>query len=191
MDKYFPKIDEITTMVLNNLIEFIPSLLVSLLIFCIFWRCSYLIARIISGIGTKSDINPALVHLMSKIGWITVFIFGLVTSLNNLGINLTALTASLGLTGFALSFALKDAISNLVAGVMVILYRTFRKGDYIEVAGDKGIVLEVNLRYTVIEPEKKDVLIYIPNSILLSKQITVNKKLSIASTDENDGYVLK
>ena len=93
-------------------------------------------------------------------------------------VDVTALVAGLGLTGFALGFALKDLISNLLAGVLLLLYRPFQRGDHIDVAGFSGFVREIDLRYTTLEEEEKIYLV--PNSLLLSKGIKVER---LAETD--------
>lgn len=168
---------EIIKAIVEKSWNFIPNLISALIILLIFYKLSSLANNLILKAGAQKHLNESLVNLASQIARISVFIFGLITSLNNLGIDLTAITASLGLTGFALGFALKDAISNIIAGVMVILYKTFSKGDHIEVSGDKGIVVEVNLRYTVIESTSENTksVIFIPNSIMLQKSIKVSQ----------------
>ena len=81
------------------------------------------------------------------------------------------LVAGLGLTGFALGFALKDAISNLVAGVMIVLYKPIKLGNYIEVSNSKGTVIDLNLRYITIKGEGAVRLI--PNSLILSNKVSI------------------
>ena len=58
-----------------------------------------------------------------------VIAIGLVTGFGTMGIDVSALIAGLGLSGFALGFALRDAVSNLIAGVLILLYRPFSYGD--------------------------------------------------------------
>lgn len=81
-------------------------------------------------------------------------------------VNVGALVAGLGLTGFALGFALKDVLSNLLAGVLILLYRPFQRGHRVSVTGFEGIVAEINLRYTTLDSGGKKILI--PNSLLLN-----------------------
>ena len=100
-------------------------------------------------------------------------LLGALTALGVLGVNITALVAGLGLTGFAVGFALKDIISNLLAGMLIILYSPFRIGDTIKVGAFEGRVIEVNLRYTVVEREGEKILI--PNSTMFTNIITVRK----------------
>ncbi len=90
-----------------------------------------------------------------------------------MGVDVSALVAGLGLTGFALGFALRDAVSNLLAGILIILYQPFRPGDRIEVAGSAGTVVGVNLRYTVLDAGDRRILV--PNSTLFSNSVTVEE----------------
>jgi small-conductance mechanosensitive channel len=75
------------------------------------------------------------------------------------------------LTGFALSFALKDALSNVLAGAMILLYRPFTTGSRISVGGFQGEVTQIDLRYTRLKSAEQDVLL--PNSTLLTTPIVV------------------
>jgi len=96
-----------------------------------------------------------------------------------MGVNVSALVAGLGLTGFALGFAFRDALSNVLAGAMIRFYRPFRRQDWIKVGDYEGVVTEVNLRYTIIEREKFRVLI--PNSNLLTNPIVVTLNAASAT----------
>ena len=103
-----------------------------------------------------------LVNLGAEAAWFTVITLGIIIGLGTMGVDVTALVAGLGLTGFALGFALRDAVSNLLAGILIILYQPFRVGDRIEVAGSAGTVVGINLRYTVLDAA--DMRILVPNS---------------------------
>jgi small-conductance mechanosensitive channel len=102
---------------------------------------------------------------------ITLIILGFITALGTLGINVSALVAGLGLTGFALGFALKDTISNLLSGVLILLYKPFVIGNRIKISGYEGIVVSIDLRYTELNTEGNKILI--PNSKLFTDPITV------------------
>ena len=112
-----------------------------------------------------------LLNLAVKTVSIGIIAFGVVTALGTLGIDVTALVAGLGLAGFALGFALRDIVSNLLAGVLVIFYKPFHRGDLIQVAGNKGTVRAIDLRYTIIDNEEGRVLI--PNAKLFDNSVTV------------------
>lgn len=92
------------------------------------------------------------------------------TALGTMGDKVTALVAGLGLAGFALGFALKDAISTLLAGMLIVMYRPFQLGDHIAVAGYEGSVVGIDLRYTTLRTEDRKFLI--PNSLLYTNTVT-------------------
>jgi small conductance mechanosensitive channel len=120
--------------------------------------------------------NAALLALLGRISKISILIFGLATALGTMGINVSALVAGLGLTGFALGFAFKDVLSNLLAGILILLFRPFVIDDQISVTGLEGRVVSIDLRYTVLQQPGKVVLI--PNSSLFTNPILVNVKPS-------------
>ncbi len=93
-------------------------------------------------------------------------------ALGTFGINISALVAGLGLTGFALRFALKDVVSNLIAGSIILLHRPFKINDRIIVVGHEGKVIKIDLRYTTLKT--KDHLSLIPNGMVLNKPVMVH-----------------
>ncbi|WP_207485602.1 mechanosensitive ion channel family protein [Arenibaculum pallidiluteum] len=128
--------------------------------------------RVFRGLAQRAHPDHGdLWDLAGTVALWAVVAFGVVTGLGTMGLNVGALIAGLGLTGFALGFALKDAVSNLLAGVLVLAYRPFRRGDHIVVAGFDGTVMRIDLRYTVLQTE--DTRILIPNQQLFTNAITL------------------
>jgi len=121
-----------------------------------------------------------LLDLLGRIAGISLVVFGTITALGTLGIDVSALVAGLGLTGFALGFAFRDVLSNVLAGVLILLYRPFHRGDKIRVTGFEGSVTNIDLRYTTIAAA--DRIILIPNSNLFTNPIEVwREKPSVAN----------
>lgn len=150
------------------------KLAVSLAIFLGFVLAGSLVRKIIRRAGART--NPqreAILNLIANVARIGLLIFGFVTATGTLGIDVSALVAGLGLTGFALGFAFRDALSNVLAGIMILFYRPFQRGDRVAVTGFEGYVLNVDLRYTTLENESKVFLI--PNAILLTNTVVVTK----------------
>ncbi len=139
----------------------------SIVIFILFWISGILTQFLITRLANKRGLNPELLKLNGRTAKIGLIIFGLVTALGTIGINVSALVAGLGLTGFAL----KDVVSNLIAGSMILLHRPFKVHDIIGVAGHEGKVINIDLRYKTIEADGKKVLI--PNSTLFTKEISI------------------
>jgi small-conductance mechanosensitive channel len=150
------------------------KVVVSFLIFLGFVVASLIAKKIICRLGHPSDPQKEqILILIGDIARIGLLIFGFITSLGTLGINVSALVAGLGLTGFALGFAFRDALSNVLAGVMILLYHPFHRGDRVNITGLEGEVTGIDLRYTTLQNEGKTFLI--PNSILLTNAISVSK----------------
>ncbi len=151
-----------------------PHVLVALLIVFGFWLVARLSDRLIGKVFSRAGLNILVSTLLSRAAHIALIIFGVVTALGTLGINISALVAGLGLTGFAVGFALRDTISNLLAGVLLLIYRPFGIHEHIEVAGLQGLVTAIDLRYTTLEYEGNRILI--PNSKLFTDPITVRAR---------------
>jgi small conductance mechanosensitive channel len=73
-----------------------------------------------------------------------------------MGVNVSALVAGLGLTGFALGFAFRDVLSNFLSGVLLLLFRPFRVGNHISINDLEGEVVSIDLRYTVLTGRQDD-----------------------------------
>lgn len=144
----------------------------AILVFTAFFIASLLIDRVLKKLECRFDSSAyQSFRLISNSQKVILVFIGLVLALSALGFEVGALVASLGLTSFALGLALKDAISNLVSGIMIVLYKPITLGDKIEVSGAKGTVVDVNLRYITLKAE--GVIHLIPNSVLLNNKISV------------------
>jgi small conductance mechanosensitive channel len=156
---------------MDQILLFTPKIVFSLLILFLFWLASVIFERIIHRIFEKRGLEADVLILMKQTAKTTLLVFGVLTALGTIGINISALVAGLGLTGFALGFALKDILSNFVAGILILIYHPFRRSDRISVSALEGIVVEIDLRYTTLQSEDKRILI--PNSTLFTNAITV------------------
>ena len=165
---------KITEQLVNESTIWLPKVAAVLFIIVLFFVLSRLVKRLIINVSAKLKFDPHLTRFFAQISKITLVIIGLVTALGTVGINVSALVAGLGLTGFALGFAFKDIISNILSGVLILLYRPFVTGDKIKVAGYEGEVVSVDLRYTKIHSEEGIALI--PNSKCFSDPVVVCNK---------------
>ena len=156
---------------LDEAILWMPRIIGVVVILVAFFILAKIVKRIIFNAAERLKLDSNLTSLLARTSNITLMIFGFITALGTLGINVSALVAGLGLTGFALGYAMKDTISNLLSGVLILLYRPFETGDRIKVSGYEGIVISIDLRYTELDSEGNKVLI--PNSKLFTDPITV------------------
>jgi small-conductance mechanosensitive channel len=114
-----------------------------------------------------------VVLLLSRVYYYSIIIFGIITALSAAGLNVSALVAGLGLTGFALGFALKDVLSNLLSGIMLLLYQPFRIGDQIKMGEHEGTIQMIRMRDTVVRAYDGRSII-IPNTKLITEVVINN-----------------
>ena len=164
-------ITKLTELAIEQSMVWLPKLAAVLFIIILFFLLAKFVQRIILKLAKKLEFDPHLTKFFAQASRVIFTLFGVITALGTVGINVSALVAGLGLTGFALGFAFKDTISNILSGVLILLYRPFNINDKIKVAGHKGKVISVDLRYTKLESEEGNVLI--PNSKCFTDPVVV------------------
>ncbi|MDA9190378.1 mechanosensitive ion channel family protein [Alphaproteobacteria bacterium] len=115
-------------------------------------------------------LSPMLIPICSSVTRYAGIIITLVVSLGQFGIQTTSIIAVLGAAGLAIGLALQGTLSNVAAGVMLLILRPFETGDWIEVAGSSGVVKEVGLFTTSIDTFD-NIFISMPNSTIWSSTI--------------------
>ena len=151
-----------------------PDIIAFIIILICFYGGAIIAKRIFMKLAEKSTQEQSKVFLLiGSVVKIGLILLGFISAFGTLGIDVSAMVAGLGLTGFALGFALKDALSNLLAGVLILFYQPFKCGDHIEVAGCKGKVINIDLRYTTLESDEAEYLI--PNSTCFKNWIAIWK----------------
>ncbi len=118
----------------------------------------------------KGTIKNDLVNVGIKIINFTILIIGLLIMLFYAGVNLTAVLSGLGIGGFAVAFAAKDTISNFFGTLSILFSDVFSQGDWIEIDGHQGVVVEIGLRVTTIRTFD-NALIAIPNGTFASQDV--------------------
>ena len=151
-----------------------PKILLGISIFILFWFFSKVIQYGINNVLKNKNPDTNISKVIASIVKNIIIIIGLITALGTMGINISAIVAGLGLTGFAFGFAFKDMLSNFISGIMIFIYQPFKLGDTIKVDGKEGEVVDINLRYITLNGEDSKMLV--PNSLLVSKSLEVKAK---------------
>jgi len=130
-----------------------------------------IINGIVKKLLLKANMDQILVNFISAIVRWLLFLFVIIAALSQLGINTTSLIALIGAAGLAVALSLKDSMQNFAAGVMLLVFRPFRVGDFVEAGGTSGSVKEINIfSSTFLTPDNKQVII--PNGAIYSGVIT-------------------
>jgi len=147
------------------------SVLYALLIFIVGRWVAGMISKGIRNFMTRHKIDPALIGFASSLAYFAMLAFVIVATLEQLGVKATSFVAIIGAAGLAVGLALQGSLSNFAAGVLIILFRPFKIGDYVEAAGTAGVVKEITILTTVLAtPDNKKIIV--PNSAVMSGTIT-------------------
>lgn len=137
-----------------------------------------ILGRIGAGIGrsacrkvlVKTKTDPAIVSFVGSMAYVIVLVFAVLAALAKFGIQTTSFVAILGAAGFAVGFALQGSLANFAAGVLVLVLRPYRVGDYIQGAGVAGTVKDIEL-FTTVLSTPDNVKIIVPNGKLFGDVI--------------------
>lgn len=122
-------------------------------------RISRMIRRLM---GRSGKVDPTLVGFVASLVKYAIVIFTVVAVLEKFGVQTTSLIAVLGAAGLALGLALQGTLSNFAAGVMLLLFRPFKAGQYVDAGGTAGTVREITLFFTEMDTPD-NVRITVPN----------------------------
>lgn len=150
-------------------VDYLPRIGAAALVLGGFWIAGAVLAHVVRRMTKVGSEN--ILRLIARAIRTTLLVIGFISALGTLGIDVTAMVAGLGLTGFALGFALKDVLSNAVAGVLILFYRPFVLGDRIVLASVDGRVDSIDLRYTTVV--NNDGRVLIPNSVAFTEKVLI------------------
>ncbi len=144
----------------------------------LFWFLGTVLKKSILRMTSSHNHNPALIDLLASGTKHTCTLIGIISFAGSCGFDIRGILAGLGLTGFAVGFALKDLLANTIAGIFILLYRPFAIGQEIKMETtkgciDQGKVTAIDLRYTKLENATETILI--PNSIIFTNSISILK----------------
>ena len=147
------------------------KLVAALLVFIIGRWLVGRISRLVVKLLQKNKVEQTLVNFLENIVYYTLLVLVLVAAAGQLGINTTSFLTIIGAAGLAVGLALKDSLSNIASGVMLIFLRPFKIDDLVTAAGVTGKVLSINIFNTTLNTlDNKKVII--PNSSITADVIT-------------------
>jgi len=147
---------------IEELVRFIPNLVVALITFGAFLLLSVVAARWIRRVASDRIDDVETVILLSRLSRWGVVVAGTSLALDQVNFDVTGFVAGLGIAGLTIGFALQDITRNFIAGLILLVRQPFDIGDSVEVAGHAGTVLEVTTRDTVLKTWDGEMVI-LPN----------------------------
>jgi small conductance mechanosensitive channel len=119
---------------------------------------------------TRAEVDATLIPFVSSLIYWAVLAVVLIAVLNLFGVHTTSLVAILGAAGLAVGLALQGTLSNFAAGVMLLIFRPFKVGDFVEIGGTAGSVVSVAIFSTIMKTPD-NVMITVPNSQVWGNEI--------------------
>jgi len=159
----------------SNIVEVLMNgainLVIALAIFVIGRWIARMVQNTLEKILRARKVDDVLVDFLGTIASALVIVIAVVAAFDQLGIPATSFMAIIGAAGLAIGLALKDSLANFASGVMLVLFRPFTKGDFIDAGGITGTVDEITLVATLLTtPDNK--LITVPNAMIYTSAIT-------------------
>jgi len=128
------------------------------------------VTKVIKSLMEKANVDRTLIEFAESLVYFSLLMMVIIASLNALGINTSSFLAIFGAAGLAIGLALQGSLANVGAAVLIIVFRPFKVGDFIEAGGAVGTVEDVNLFSTIIAPLDNRTII-VPNSNIVGGNI--------------------
>ncbi|WP_087023871.1 small-conductance mechanosensitive channel MscS [Thaumasiovibrio subtropicus] len=129
------------------------------------------ISRGVGKVLLKREFDQAIVDFVSALVRYTLFTIVMIAALGRIGVQTASVVAVLGAAGLAIGLALQGSLSNFAAGVIIVAFRPFKSGDYVEVSGVAGSVESIQIFSTVLKtPDNK--MVVVPNGSVIGSPIT-------------------
>ena len=159
------------TSLINMIIEYAPRILLGIIFLFIGLRVIKKVINVLENFLSKKKIDESLIPFFRSVLSITLQIALIISVLSMIGVEMTSFLAILGAAGLAVGLALKDTLQNFAAGVMILFFKPFKIGDFIEYEGTQGTVKEIQIFNSILTTiDNKRVII--PNGILQTAIVT-------------------
>lgn len=168
IEKWLAELD--SEMLTAYAIEYGSALVGALLIFVFGRWIAKALTRLMGRMMHKGNADPTIVSFLSNIIYSILMAIVVIAAIGTLGVETTSLAAVIAAAGLAVGLALQGSLSNFAAGVMIIMFRPFKNGDFVEVAGVSGTVEKVNVFTTHMKTADNREII-IPNGKIIDDSI--------------------
>jgi small conductance mechanosensitive channel len=153
------------------LIDWAVKIVLALAIYVVGKWVARRVTNLVRKLMSVRQVDATLVNFLGNIVYAILLVAVIMAALDTLGFPVTSLLAVVGAAGLAVGLALKDSLGNFAAGVMLVLFRPFSKGDFVEAAGVSGTVDDVQIFSTILTtPDNKQITI--PNAQVYAGTIT-------------------
>jgi len=151
------------------------------ILFFLFWFANKLIQQLFGSFLKKMKVEKEPTNLLLKGARVGLYIFAFLTIADQLQINIKSLLAGVGVIGLALSFAAKDTVGNIISGIVIIIDKPFKEGDWVSLGSLDATVTQIRLRTTVLTTFNNETVV-VPNQQISQERIinyTITPKIRV------------
>ncbi len=164
-------VDTLLSQVQGLTLELGLKIFTALVIFLVGKWVARKLGNLVTRLLERGTGDPMLVRFVGNLVYFSLLTFVILAAIAQMGVQTTSMVAALGAAGFAVGLALQGSLGNFAAGILLLAFRPFRVGHFIEGAGISGTVEEVHIFNTLLRtPDNKSIVI--PNSQLTGGTIT-------------------
>ncbi len=163
-------------------VAFIPKLIACILVLWIGFKLIKLVKKALTKLLDKRSAEGTLKGFLTSLVDVLLKVMLVIMAMDIIGIKATSFIAVLGAAGLAIGMALQGTLQNFAGGVIILLMRPFKVGDYIEANGYKGYVKDIRIFHTFIRPFNGRIII-VPNSELATKSLINHTKEPVIRLD--------
>lgn len=163
-------------------VAFVPKLLGCILVLWIGFKLIKLLKKALTRLLDKRNAEGTLKGFLTSLVDVMMKVMLIIMAMDIIGIKATSFIAVLGAAGLAIGMALQGTLQNFAGGVIILLLRPFKAGDYIECGNYKGYVKEIRIFHTIIRPFNGRIII-VPNSELATKSLINHTRDNVIRLD--------
>ncbi len=152
-------------------LDFGMKALIALVIFFVGRMIARLVTKGLHNMMQSQKVDKILETFVCNLAYWALMIFVIIAAINQIGVQTTSLIAIMGAAGLAIGLALQGSLANFAAGVLIVMFRPYRVGDFVEAAGIAGVVLQVQILTTILKTgDNKQIIV--PNGQIMNSIIT-------------------
>ncbi|MDF2529768.1 MAG: small-conductance mechanosensitive channel [Gammaproteobacteria bacterium] len=162
---------EAATYFYNALLSHLPQIIYALIILVLGWWLAKLVDRFLNVMMKRRAVDITVALFISKFIYIAIITFTVIAALSQLGVQTDSVVALIAGSALAVGLALRNSLSNLAAGILLIAFRPpFKVGDVVEISGQIGQVIDVRFLFTIMQNFENKV-IAIPNNVMMNAPV--------------------
>lgn len=157
---------------LNAVWSYVPNVVAGIVVAVFFIIFYSVTSRLLRAALARTAMQPSLIEVtVSSLYKWAIMVIAVIAFLSQLGINVTAALAGVGVVGIAIGFAAKETLANILSGFSIFIDKLYRKGDWVTIAGEYGQVKVITLRTTKIRT-LDNIFVIVPNSAITGEPVT-------------------